>query len=136
MEKGLEYPEKKEKRKQLSRPTKPSQTARPCRLTGGPRLSPAVLPRARPPSLARCPVGLICRRQFPSPARSLSLSISRAWIPRHQVVAPHTLFISLCAVGLPCQFCPLHARRRPARALAHVAGFLGHDARPRAQLPS
>jgi hypothetical protein len=48
--------------------------ARPCRLTGRPRLSAAVLPRARPPSLARCPVGPTCRRQFPSPVRSLSLS--------------------------------------------------------------
>jgi hypothetical protein len=47
---------------------------RPRRLIDGPRLSAAVLPRARPPSLARCPVGPICRRQFPSPARSLSLS--------------------------------------------------------------
>jgi hypothetical protein len=47
---------------------------RPRRLTGGPRLSAAVLPRARPPSLARCPVGPTCRRQFPSPVRSLSLS--------------------------------------------------------------
>jgi hypothetical protein len=49
---------------------------RPCRLTGGPRLSAAVLPRARPPSLARCPVGPTYRHQFPLPA--LSLSVSRA----------------------------------------------------------
>jgi hypothetical protein len=34
----------------------------------------AVLPRARPPTLARCPVGPICRRKFPSPVHSLSLS--------------------------------------------------------------
>jgi hypothetical protein len=57
---------------------------RPHRLTGGSRLSEAVLPRARPPSLARCPVGPICQRQFPSPARSLSLSRG----PRSPVVEP------------------------------------------------
>jgi hypothetical protein len=75
----------------------------------------AVLPRARRPSLARCPVGPICRRQFPSPACSLSLCLVG---PDHQsrVVAPRTPFFSLCAVGLPCQFRPLCARRGPARA--------------------
>jgi hypothetical protein len=31
---------------------------------------------SRPPSLARCPVDPTCRRQFPSPVRSLSLSLS------------------------------------------------------------
>jgi hypothetical protein len=62
MENELENPEKKEKRKQPSRPTKPSQATRPRRLTGGPRLLAAVLPRAHPPSLARYPVGPICRR--------------------------------------------------------------------------
>jgi hypothetical protein len=61
-------------RKQPIRPTKPSQAARPRRLTGGPHLSAAVLPRARPPSLALCLVGTTCWRQFPSPIRSLSLS--------------------------------------------------------------
>jgi hypothetical protein len=90
--------------------------ARPRRLTGGPRLSAAVLPRARPPSLARCPVGPICRRQFPSPAHSLSLSVSRAWIASRQVVAPSTPFFSLYVMGLPCQFRPLRAHRGPARA--------------------
>jgi hypothetical protein len=74
MEKELENPEKKKRRKQPSRPTKPSQAARLRRLTGGPRLSAAILPRARAPSLARCPVGPTCRCQFPSPVRSLSLS--------------------------------------------------------------
>jgi hypothetical protein len=73
-EKELENPEKKKRRKQPSRPTKPSQTARPRRLTGGPHLSAAVLPHARPPSLARCRVGPTYQRQFSSPVRSLSLS--------------------------------------------------------------
>jgi hypothetical protein len=116
MEKELENLEKKEKRKQLSRPTKPSQAVRPRRLTGGPRLSAAVLPRARAPSLARYPVGPIYRRQFPSPTRSLSLSVSRARIASHRAIAPRTPFFSLCTVGLPCQFHPLHARRGPTRA--------------------
>jgi hypothetical protein len=88
---------------------------RPRRLTGGPRLSAAVIPRTHPPSHARCPVGSICRRQFPSPARP-SLSVSRARIASRRAVAPHTPFFSLYAVGLPCQFRPLRARRGPARA--------------------
>jgi hypothetical protein len=87
MEKELENREIEEKRKQPSRPTKPSQAACPRCLTGGPRLSAAVLPRAHPPSLARCLVGPICRRQFPSPpALSLSLSLSRR--PGSQVAEP------------------------------------------------
>jgi hypothetical protein len=113
MEKELENPEKKKKRKQSSRPTKPSQAARPRHLTGGPRMSAAVLPRARPPSLARCLVGPICRCPFFSLARSLSRG------PGSPVAEPlprTPLFFSLCAVGLPCQFCPLRARRGPTRA--------------------
>jgi hypothetical protein len=76
MEKELENLEKKKKGKQPSRPTKASQATRPRRLTGGPRQSTTILPRARPPLLARCPVGPICRREFPSPARSLSLCLT------------------------------------------------------------
>jgi hypothetical protein len=92
--------------------------ARPHRLTGGPRLSVAVLSRARPPSLARCLVGPICRRQFPSPALSLSLCVSRARIASRRAIAPSAPFLSLslCVVGLPCQFCLPRARRGPARA--------------------
>jgi hypothetical protein len=53
MEKELENIEKKKKkRKQPSRPTKPSQAVRPRCLTGGPRLSTAVLPRACPSPLS------------------------------------------------------------------------------------
>jgi hypothetical protein len=44
------------------------------------------LSRTRLPSLARCPVGPICRCQFLSPAHSLSLSLSRG--PRSPVVEP------------------------------------------------
>jgi hypothetical protein len=132
MEKELENPEKKKRRKQPSRPTKPSQAARPRRLTGGPRLSAAVLPRARPPSLARCPVGPICRHQFSSPCAP-SLSLSRG--PGSPVAeplpsplsAPWTLHVSFAPSAL--------AVDRRVRTRARV-GFLGHDARPRAQLSS
>jgi hypothetical protein len=137
MEKELENPEKKKKRKQPSRPTKPSQAARPRLLTGGPRLSAAV-PLSRAPSLSR---------PLPSGA-NLSAPVSFARL----------LPLSLCLAGPDRQSssrCPtrpflLSLRRGPtlsvlppprspwtsACALAHVAGFLGHDARPRTQLPS
>jgi hypothetical protein len=82
-------------------------------------------PSRAPPSLARCLVEPTCRRQFPSPAHSLSLSISCARISSHRAVAPHAPFFSLCAVGLPYQFRPsvlavdrrvrTHARRRISR---------------------
>ena len=115
MEKELENPEKKKRRKQPSRPTKPSQAARPRRLTGGPRLSAAVLPRARPPSLARCPVGPTCRRQFPSPVRSLSLYLAGP-VRQCRAVAPACPLFSLYVVGLPCQIRHPRAHRGPARA--------------------
>jgi hypothetical protein len=88
MEKELENPEKKEKGKQpssLASPARPSQATRPRRLTGGPRLSAALLPRARPLPLAHCPVGPICRRKYSS-LRAPSLSLSRG--PRSPVVEP------------------------------------------------
>jgi hypothetical protein len=69
----------------------------------------------RPPSLARCPVGLACRCQFSSP-RAPSLSVSRAPSASRRIVAPHTPFSSLCAVDPTYQFHPLRARRGPARA--------------------
>jgi hypothetical protein len=119
MEKELENPEKKKRGKQPNRPksARPGRApACPRRLTGGPRLSAAGFPRARPPSLARCPVGPICRRKFPSPARSLSLSFSRARIASRRAVAPCAPFFSLRDVGLPYQFRPHLARRGPARA--------------------
>ena len=89
-------------------------------MIGGPRLSAAILPRTRPPSLACCPVGPACRRQFSS-HRAPSLSISRAQFASHRAVAPHAPFSSLCAVDPTCQFCPLRARRGPARAHSHTS---------------
>jgi hypothetical protein len=134
IEKEFENPEKKKKGKQPSRPTKPSQAARTRRLTGGPCLSATVLPRARPPSLARCPVGPICRHQFPSPALSLSLTGPDRQSPSRCPARPFLLSLH-CGPAMSV----LPSPRSPwtsACALAHVVGFLGHDARPRAQLPS
>jgi hypothetical protein len=108
--------------------------ARPRRLTGG--LSAAVLPRTRPPSLARCPLGPTCRRQLLRPLAP-SLSISRAQIASRRVVAPRAPFVSLCVVGLPCQFRPsalavdqrertraCHRISQPQRPLTRPAPFL------------
>jgi hypothetical protein len=54
----------------------------------------------------------------------LSLSVSRARIASRRAVAPRAPFFSLCAVGLPCQFCPLRTRRGPARAHSRTSpGF-------------
>jgi hypothetical protein len=161
MEKELENSKKKKRRKQ----PKPAQSAqpgrapaRPHRLTGGPRLSAAVVPRACPPSLARCPVGPACQRQF-SLTRALPASLAAQWgQPVGASFLPRTLPLSLCLAGPVRQSssrCParpflLSLRRGPylsvpppprspwtgACTLAHVAGFLGHDARPCAQLPS
>jgi hypothetical protein len=134
MEKELENPEKKKRRKQPSHPTKPSQPARPRHLTGRPCLSAAVLPHARPPSLACCPVG---PPVGPSFLRSFALSISDSWArfasaERCPRASPFLSFRRGPALSVP------PSPRPPcsgACALAHVAGFLGHDARPRAQLP-
>jgi hypothetical protein len=48
--------------------------------------------------------------------RPLSPSVSRARIASRLTIAPRAPFFSLCAVGLPCQFRPLRARRGPACA--------------------
>jgi hypothetical protein len=71
-----------------------------------------VLPHARPPFLARCPVGPTCRRQFPSPVRSLSLSvslslsISRARIASRRAVAPHVPFSLSAPSACPVSSAP------------------------------
>jgi hypothetical protein len=110
---------------------------RPCRLIGGPCLSAAVLPRARPPSLARCPVGPICRRRFPSPARSISLSVSRPRIASRRAIAPRAPFSLSAPWACPVSSTPsalvvdrrMHnrARRRisrPRRPPTRLAPFL------------
>jgi hypothetical protein len=88
MVKELENQRKSKGESSPNQPSRPSQAACPRRLTGGPRLSAAILPRARPPSLARRPVGPAYRRQFSSP-RAPSLSVSRARSANHRVIAPH-----------------------------------------------
>jgi hypothetical protein len=89
--------------------------ARPRRLTGGPRLSATFpLSPAHALSLTLCPVGPTCQRQFPSPAGSLSLYLMG---PDRQSPSrcPERPFpLSLCAVGLPCQFRLPRSRRGPA----------------------
>jgi hypothetical protein len=80
-------------------------------------------------------VGPTCRRQFPSPIRSLSLSLSlsipRAWFASRCPARP---VFSLFTVGLPCQFCLPRARRGPARA--HSRTSPGFSATTPAHAPS
>jgi hypothetical protein len=83
--KGIRKLREKEKEKAAQSAQPGRAPARPHRLTGGSRLSAAVLPRARPPSLSRCPVGPTCRRQFLHP-RAPFLSLSRR--PGLPVVEP------------------------------------------------
>jgi hypothetical protein len=67
-------------------------------------------------------MGPTCRRQFPSPVRSHS--VSRARFAIAEMLPPRVLLFSLCAVSLSCQFRLLHARRRPARAHSRTSpGF-------------
>jgi hypothetical protein len=105
----------------------------PRRLTGEPRLSAAVLSRARPPSLARCPVRPTCWRRFSSPARSLSLCLAGP-VRQPPSCCPARPLSSLCVVGLPCQFCLPRARCGPARA--HSRTSSGFSATTPAYAPS
>jgi hypothetical protein len=124
MEKELENPEKREIGKQPSRPTKPSQAARPCRLTGGPRLSAAVfLSHALSLSLAAQwgqPVGASFLRLF-----ALSFSVSRARFASAESLPPRVPFTLSALWTLPIRSAfsthtvdrrmRTHARRRISR---------------------
>jgi hypothetical protein len=137
MEKQLENLGKKKKAKhpKSAHPAQRGRTpARPRCLTGGRHLSATVSAPARSLSPSLYPVGPGCRRRFPSPARPSSLSALRARSTRHRAIAPCARSLPRCAVGFPCQFrLPRAPPWTSARALAHVAGILGHVARPRPQ---
>jgi hypothetical protein len=68
-------------------------------------------------------VGTICRRQFSSPKRSLSLCLAGP-IRQCRAVAPARPLFSLCVVGLSCQFCLPRYRRGPTSAHSRTSpGF-------------
>jgi hypothetical protein len=96
-------------------------------MSAQPGRAPAPPDRWTPPVSSRSPLPraltLLLSTRWGQPVgasflhpRAPSLSVSRAQIASRRAVAPRALFFSLCAVGLPCQFYPLCARRGPARA--------------------
>jgi hypothetical protein len=136
MEKELENSEKKKRIKQPSRP----KSAEPGR-------APAPSDRQIPPVSGSSPLRALSPLLAAQWGRSVGASFS-----------PPPRALSLCLVGpdrqapsrCPARPFPLYLRCGPALsvpppprspwtgacALAHVTGFLGHDARPHAQLPS
>jgi hypothetical protein len=79
-------------------------------------------------------MGPTYRRQFPSPVRARSLSVSWARFASAELLPPRVLLFSLCAVGLSCQFRLLHARHVPARA--HSRTSLGFSSTTPAHAPN
>jgi hypothetical protein len=137
IEKELENPEKKKKRKQpKAAKLGPARLRAPAAWYADPACQRQLsLPRALPLSLVAQwgrPVGA----DFFTRASLLSLSLSRG--PGSPVAEslPHASpFLSLCrgpALSDPPSPRPLWTGEC---ALTHVARFLGHDARPHAQLP-
>jgi hypothetical protein len=133
MEKELENPEKKKRRKQ----PKPAQLAQPGRAPAPPDRRTLHVSGNFPLSRALCPLGPTCRCQFSSPSRSLSLCLAG---PDRQSPSccPACPFSSLSLHRGPSLSVPPlpHSPWTGACALAHITEFLGHDARPRTQLPS
>jgi hypothetical protein len=117
MEKQLENLEKKKRQSSPAGPARPSQAARPRRLTVGATCQRRFLPHALPPP-SLCPVGPTCRRQLLPPPLAplfpLRLVGPFCQTPSSCPVRPFSL--SLCAVGLPCQFRPPRAHRGPTSA--------------------
>jgi hypothetical protein len=132
--KGIRKSGKKKNHFGPNQPISPVPRARLPSLTGGPRLSAPVF-RARsfsrtlpsgadlsaPVSFARAPLLSLC---LMGPVRQL---------PSHCPARP--LFFSLCRGPVPSVPSSSRSPGTSACALVHFAGFLGHDARPRAQLP-
>jgi hypothetical protein len=127
MEKELENPGKKKRPFRPKLAHQAQSLARLPPLTSGPRLSVPVS-RACPLSLAHCPVGPICRCQLLHPL-SPSLSLSRGpALPVTELLPRASPFLSLCH-GPSLSVPPSSSQPwTSACALAHVAGFLGHDA--------
>jgi hypothetical protein len=119
MEKELENPEKRERESSPVVPLSPARPRAPAPTPSNRRAPPVSgSSPSRVPSLSRSlPSGADLSAQVSlTPVLSLSLSVSRARITSRRAVAPPAPFSSLCAVGLPCQFRPLRARRGPACA--------------------
>jgi hypothetical protein len=132
IEKELENPEKKKKEMQPNLDQPGRAPAPPDRRT--PPVSGSPLSCAL--SLSRSlPSGADLSAPVSSPTRPSSLSASRAWFASCRAVAPRVPFSFSTLWACPVRSPPPSPWTGEC-ALAHVAGFLGHDARPRAQLPS
>jgi hypothetical protein len=121
------------KRKKAKQPSRPSSAARPRHLTSGFHLSPTTPSPARPLSPSLCPTGPGCRRRFPRPRALLLSLLCRPTFPVVEPLPPRARSLSLsaswaCAVSSAV---PAPAVDQRVRALAHVAGNLGHVVRPR-----
>jgi hypothetical protein len=110
----------------------------------GKAAQPAQVGPARPRARAVWQADPSYQQQF-SLARALPLSLATQWgrsvgarsspaRASRRAVAPRTPFSSLCAVGLPCQFRPLRARRGPA--LTHSRTSPDFSATTPAHVPS
>jgi hypothetical protein len=136
MEKQLENLGKKKKAKQPSSAQPGRAPARPRRLTSGIHLS-AATPSPALSSLSRSlPSG--AKLSVPVSSLALPSSLSALWahFASRRAIAPARSLSPSLRRGPPLSVPP---SPRPlwtsARALAHVAGILSHDTRPRAPAP-
>jgi hypothetical protein len=131
MEKQLENLEKKKRQSSPAGPARPSQAARPRRLTVGATCQRRFLPHALPPP-SLCPVGPTCRRQLLPPPRAPFPSPPRGPVLPDTEQLPRAPLLSLSLRRRPSLSVPPSPRPpwTNERALAHVAGILGHVALP------